>query len=70
MLLYQQVVQCIDHVLRWINFDKMLKDKQKEAIHKFVRGRDFANEVLENIVLYLAAIRVRPFRKEQLGLLL
>ena len=29
----------------------MLKDKQKEAIHKFVRGRDFANEVLENVVL-------------------
>ena len=42
---------------------KELKDKQKEAIHNFVRGRDcfvILHGIRENVVLCLAAIRVRP----------
>ena len=42
----------------------MLKDKQKEAIHNFVRGHDCFVILPTGYGIFLAVIRVRPSSKE------
>ena len=70
MLLSQQVVHVIDldnkmdYACTAVLRVSTLKDKQKEAIHNCVRGHDDCFVILptgvrENVVLCLAAFRVR-----------
>ena len=61
----------MDDVCRAVEFamDQLgvtaLKDKQKKAIHNFVRGHDyFAKRVRENVVLCLASIRPSVWTSE------